>query len=278
MYKKTIKLFLLDGEANKRVIAELSNWNGIAYRVPKTLLKECNNRDDLQYTGVYLLLGEIEGKVAVYIGEAENVYKRLIQHLTDDLSDFWNVAITFARKDNSLNKAHVKYLENMLYNKAKESNRYFLVNNSTPTKSTLIESEEAELEEMIDNMKMITNVLGYKVFEKINTSLDKNDDKTLYLTNNGIKYAEGIMTDEGFVILNGSKLRKDTSEKISRSLINYLNRERASKDINDGVFINDHLCSTPSMAGVVILGRNVNGYQTWRNKDGITLKEIIGKK
>jgi len=53
-----------------------------------------------------------------------------------------------------------------------------------------------------------------------------------------------------------------------------MQRERNSKDIKDNVFVNNHLCSTPSMAAVIILGRNSNGYSEWKNKDGIKLKDL----
>jgi hypothetical protein len=51
---------------------ELSNWTGKAYKIPRIKIKDCVDRDDLQNTGVYLLLGKNdENKDLVYIGEAE---------------------------------------------------------------------------------------------------------------------------------------------------------------------------------------------------------------
>ena len=40
----------------------------------------------------------------------------------------------------------------------------------------------------------------------------------MYLTNNGIEYAKGMVTDEGFVVLKGSKIK----EGISLQLISYM--------------------------------------------------------
>jgi hypothetical protein len=40
------------------------------------------------------------------------------------------------------------------------------------------------------------------------------------------------------------------------------------------VFQKDHLFSSPSTAGVAILGRSVNGWVTWKAKDGRTLDEV----
>lgn len=276
MYQKTIKLFLLDGEANQRIIAELTNWNGIAYKIPKTKLKECKSRNDLQFTGVYLLFGENDGNPAVYIGEAECIYDRLVQHLNDD-KDFWNVAITFVRKDNSLNKAHVKYLENVLYNIAKSTKRYEVMNNSIPTKSTLTEPEEAEMAEMIDDIKMITNVLGYKVFEDM-ISDKLNEKDYLYFKTKSFS-AKAIMTEEGFVVLKGSSVSNSIAPTLAEGT-----KKLRKKLIEDGIIDDEkHILTqnylfTSSSAGLAtIYGTRISGPQNWKYKNGTTLKEKMEK-
>ncbi|WP_342559792.1 GIY-YIG nuclease family protein [Psychrobacillus sp. FSL W7-1457] len=72
-----------------------------------------------------------DDKEAIYIGEAEEVYTRLQSHLRE--KDFWNEVIVFISKDDNLNKAHIKYIENKLHEKAKVTNRYeVLIGNITP--------------------------------------------------------------------------------------------------------------------------------------------------
>ena len=108
---KTIKLFLIDGEPNGRITCELSNWTGKAYKIPRIKIKDSKDREDLKNPGIYLLFGKNEeGKDLVYIGEAENIFSRLVQQLTQ--KDFWYEAIAFISKDENLNKAHIRYLEN----------------------------------------------------------------------------------------------------------------------------------------------------------------------
>lgn len=118
-FGKTIKIFLIDGDPNGRMSCELSNWTGKAYKIPRIKIKDCIDRKDLMSTGIYLLLGKNDdNKDLVYIGEAENVFTRLNQHLSS--KDFWNEAIVFTSKDENLNKAHIKYLENRLHEIAKK--------------------------------------------------------------------------------------------------------------------------------------------------------------
>ena len=40
---KSINLYLMDGSASERWQANLSNWNGVAYKIPRGKLKECND-------------------------------------------------------------------------------------------------------------------------------------------------------------------------------------------------------------------------------------------
>ena len=151
-FGKTIKIFLIDAEPNGRMSCELSNWSGKAYKIPRIKIKDCSDRDDLTNTGVYLLFGKDDtGKDQVYIGEAESILKRLNQQLTQ--KDFWNEAIVFISKDENLNKAHIKYLENRLHEIAKSVNRYTVDNSIVPTQSSISESDRAEMEEFIEYIK-----------------------------------------------------------------------------------------------------------------------------
>ena len=120
---RKITLYLIDGDANGRIMCELSNWSGKAYKIPRNLIKKSEDRDDLNNTGVYILFGkdDSENNIA-YIGEAENIKQRLLQHLTQ--KEFWNEVIVFISKDNNLNKAHIKYIEGRLYEIASETDRY----------------------------------------------------------------------------------------------------------------------------------------------------------
>ena len=94
-------------------MCELSNWNGRVYKVSRNDLNEFANRADSEFTGVYFLFGkDEENNDTVYVGEAEKMLVRLKQHLKDH--NYWNDCVVVISKDNVLNKAHVKFLENTL--------------------------------------------------------------------------------------------------------------------------------------------------------------------
>ncbi len=274
MYKKTIKLFLIDGEIDGRIKCDISNSNIIAYKIPKNKLKECKENADVGYSGVYILFGEKDGKICAYIGESENVYKRLVQHLSD--KDFWNESLIFIRNDNSFNKGNIRFLEDSLFKLAKEAKRYIIDTKST-TESPLTESEICEMEEVIDVMKIITSALGYKIFNKIKTEKDITSDNLLYINSIGLK-AVGAVTNDGFIVFKGSESNKEFKRASSEYLKNKWNELRSTKVVNkNNIFVTDVLFLSPSTAAAMVLGRNANGLTEWKNKDGKTLKEIMNE-
>lgn len=276
-FGKTIKIFLIDGDPNGRMTCELSNWTGKVYKIPRIKIKDCTDRDDLKNTGIYLLFGkDDEGKDLVYIGEAESILKRLNQQLTQ--KEFWNETIVFISKDENLNKAHIKYLENRLYEIAKNANRYRIENSVIPTQSSISESDTAEMEEFIENIKMLTNTLGHKVFEeKREIKLKRKQDIFFIKAARGAD-AQGEPTSEGFVVFKGSKAAGSTVASMTQNFLNL-----RQKLINEGVlklsgeiyeFPEDYIFSSPSTASSMVLGRNSNGLTEWKLKDGKTLKEF----
>ncbi|QOW10374.1 GIY-YIG nuclease family protein [Kaistella flava (ex Peng et al. 2021)] len=273
-FAKTIKIFLIDGDPNGRMSCELSNWTGKAYKIPRIKIKDCSDRSDLNTTGVYLLFGKNEeGKDLVYIGEAENVLVRLNQHLSS--KDFWKETIVFISKDENLNKAHIKYLENRLHDIATRTNRYAIENGCTPTLSSISESDRAEMEEFIENIKLMVNTLGHKVFEdKRELSTSRKDKELLYIKSSRGCDAIAEQTSEGFLVLKGSKIADSVTPSISNSIKEY-RLELINKNlIIDYEFKEDYIFSSPSYAATIVMGRSANGLTEWKTIDGRILKSL----
>lgn len=172
-YGKSIELFLVNGDADSLITAELSNWNGKAIKIPRIEVAQCN-RDDVAQAGVYFLFcKEDDGADSVYIGEAENVKDRLVQHLRDYQSEkekyYWTTAVIFVGRD--LNKALIRYLENRFVEIARSCNRYNVLTKNTYRNTVMKESQIAVMDEFIDNVKILINALGYKVLEPISHEL-----------------------------------------------------------------------------------------------------------
>jgi predicted GIY-YIG superfamily endonuclease len=280
-FGKTIKLFLIDGDTNGRWTCELSNWTGKAYKIPRNLIKVCIDRPEIQTTGVYMLLNksaDLSEKGQLYIGEAENIYKRLTQHVKE--KDFWNEAIVFISKDENLNKAHIKYLENRLHETASSAKRYKLINTQKPTQSSISESDKAEMEEFLANILTLVSTLGYNAFERIrqvNTKEQSNKEELFYIS--AIRGANGIgkTTNEGFVVFENSQIADPVTNSYPRTMLKLRNAL-----ISEGVIVRqqdrmvlkqDYLFSSSSSAAMIIMGRSANGLTEWKMKSGKTLQD-----
>lgn len=281
-FGKTIKLFLIDGEPNGKMSCELSNWTGKAFKIPRKLVKECSNRPELEGTGFYILIGKSENqenKSLIYIGEAEGIYKRLLSHLST--KDFWTETIVFVSKDENLNKAHIKYIENRLYEIAKKVDRSELANSNIPNKPNISESDQAEMEEFIENVKLLVNTLGYKFFDELialEQTDSERDSETVYIE--AARGANGIgqMTNEGFVVRKGSVAANSVTASFPKSMqnlrTNLLDEGILINKNGEYVFVKDFLFSSPSAAASIVMGRSANGLNEWKSKDGRVLKSL----
>ena len=110
MNQNVVTMILKNGTPTGIVQCNLDEWIGVSYKIPRNRLNEAKELKNIDNTGVYILFGvdEETGEDRAYIGEAEDIYKRLIQH--NKTKDFWNDCLVFVSQNNSLNKAHIKFI------------------------------------------------------------------------------------------------------------------------------------------------------------------------
>ena len=278
-FGKTIEFFLVNGTADSIITAELSNWNGMAIKIPRIEVASCK-RDDITGPGVYFLFcKEDDGDDSVYIGEAENIKDRLVQHIRDNQSGkekyYWNSAVLFTGRD--LNKALIRYLEHRLVEIARAGNRYKVLTKNTYKNTVMKESQVSAMEEFIENIKILINALGYKVLEPLavkpaaGTAAEANEEYTL---STATASATGVVTSEGFVIYKGAVINDNPVKSISAGALKLRNELLSDGKVKDNVTTEDILFSSSSAAAVFVLGYSVSGPMTWKAKDGRTLKEI----
>ena len=277
---KTIELFFVNGTADDVVTAELSNWNEQAIRIPRA---ECRNPKQehvtnvLEGVGVYFLVCQNDGgKEGVYVGEAENIHKRLCDHLRDydgcRETYYWNYAIAFV--GGRLDKALIRYLENRLVSILKECGRCDCLTQNTFQNIVLKPSQIATMEEFIDNVRVVLSALGNKFLAP---------QPSATITTQTFKCvgrdadAKGFVSTNGFTVLQGSRIASTTVESFrirARGYYDLRKRLEADGTIVDYKFIHNFEFSSPSSASAVVLGRNSNGNQDWRASDGRTLGDI----
>lgn len=209
----------------------------------------------------------------IYIGEAENIINRIKQHVAE--KDFWTECIVFISKDNNLNKAHIKYLENHLYLLAQNSKRYEILNLNIPSESSISEMDQAEMDEFIDNMRLILSVLGHKVLEPSVERIQGRNEPVFLLQDRSGTIASGKPTSDGFAVLKGSTIARSVASSLSQSILNK-RQQLIDKSIVDQnfTFTQDWSFSSASLAAAIVVGYSINGRIAWKNKKGVSLKEI----
>lgn len=119
--------------------------------------------------------------------------------------------------------------------------------------------------------------LGYKIFAPlIDDNFPNLERFTILLPKSysGLT-ANGIVTNEGFVVLKGSSSVDSFSDKSSDSLRKKWNELHNNGLITDNIFTKNYLASSPSTAAAMVLGRNANGLTEWKTKDKKTLKNFL---
>ena len=211
---KSINLYLMDGDASGRIKCTLANWTGVAYKIPRTDLDKCKEREDLKQSGVYFLFGTSDetGKNIVYIGQAgarkngEGILNRLYEHKRNPEKDYWTEPIVFTTSNNSFGPTEISYLENRFCNLALSVNRYEVKNGNDPTPGNITEEKESEMEEFIDYAKIITNSPTRYRKNRRNNACIFTGETSIFGTNhkeywksksNGLSNIRWICSDEG---------------------------------------------------------------------------------
>ena len=290
---KNIQLFLMDGEASGRIKCTLANQTGVAFKVPRTELDRCKDREDVKQNGVYFLFGTSDetGKGIVYIGQAgarkngEGILNRLQEHKRNPEKDYWTEAIVFTTSNNSFGATEISYLENRFCNMAIEAKRYEVKNGNDPTPGNITEEKESEMEEFIDYAKVIMGTLGHRLFEPVSKPISKSqytqnstseqDAVALHLERTikavGKVEANGLQTTEGFVILQGSRLSPVDDDTIPAVI---KERRKNAKVDDNHILQEDLLFTSPSYAAMFVIGKSANGLTSWKTKDGKSLKSL----
>lgn len=295
---KSINLFLMDGDANGRMKCTLANWTGISYKIPRTELDKCKDRDDLRQSGVYFLFGTSDqtGEPVVYIGQAgarkngEGILNRLQEHKRNPDKDYWTEAVVFTTSNNSFGPTEISYLENRFCNLAIAAKRYEVKNGNDPTSGHITEEKESELEEFVDYAKLIMGTLGHKVFipltkaEFVDTpvgteQVGTGEDALFYLSRTIKQYnitihAQARQTSEGFVVLTGSIVSPENDNTI---LPGVKEKRKNAKVDEQHILQEDVLFSSPSSAAMFVIGKSANGWTSWKTRDGRTLHDLEDK-
>ena len=282
---RSIRLFLADGTPGGIITAEIMNWTGHVMFAPRSRLADLIQRGEAGRTGVYFLTGddpEDAFRPLVYLGETDNVGKRLAQHNKDESKDFWDQVCVVTSKDQNLTKAHIRYLESRLIAIAGEAGRAKLVNGTAPDYGLLPEADIADMEFFIEQIRIVMPVLGLDFLREapklakfaapvaptMKREIAGTEPPTFELQVKKYDlHAEAREVDGEFVVLAGSTAQsKWISEFPSYKSLHHQLLEGGVLAPNPSgqiSFQQDYPFNSPSAACSVVLGRPDNGRRVW---------------
>lgn len=271
----SMRIFLAEGTPSGLRFVEKTNWSGQGMVCPRPRFATMKSRQEFGRAGVYVLLEQPEGSElpTAYIGEGDPVRQRLEQH--NSLKAFWTVAYVFTSKDGNLNKAHIEYLEHRLVALATEAKRCKLDNGNRPGKPSLSEADQADADSFLDEMLLCFPVLGVTIFDK--PQAQQPSQLLFQITGKGA-VANGYESEDGFVVRAGSTVVQKFVDSIGPHI-----PPLRDELVNSGVlvldgafyrFAQDYEFSSPSTAGSLVCGSNLNGRDFWKTTDGRTLKQV----
>ena len=288
---RTIKLFLIDGTPTGLKTAEIHNWTGHLLHFPRVKIADALERAESTRTGVYFLTGpdpENPSRSRVYVGEGDNVAKRLKAHASGTGKEFWQFACIISSKDANLTKSHVRYLEARLIELAKSAKRASVENLTAPPIHPLPDSDVADMEYFLDQIEVLLPVVGLDFLrpkaqvpkEADNSGSARAEQMPLELIRPKYQVeAYAIENDAEFAVSHGSTAT--THDDHATNQYAGIRQQLIAdgilvKDAKDErlIFTEDTVFRSPSEAAAVILNRNANGRTEWKVRDtGQTLKE-----
>lgn len=285
MSGRAIRIFLVDGTPTGLRTAEIGLSTIKGLDIPRSLLDAFSKREESRKTGLYVLIGEdpeIPGRLKIYIGEGDEVLPRVLAHDKDATKDFWDRVVVFVSKDQNLTKAHVRHLEGRLVELASRAKRCTVDNKTTPIGGGLPEADLAEMEEFLDQVRLLLATLGVNAFEAPSVAAAIGPQPapqpvlTLRLSGDGYD-AKCDLIDGEFVVLNGSTARLAEAPSLGPS-----SRAARAELVASGVllktdiglvFAQDYAFGSASGSAQVIVGANVNGRTAWKLENGTPFSE-----
>lgn len=281
MNGKSIRIFLPDGVPTGLLLAEIPNWTGKVLVAPRNRLPDLLARPEVRRPGVYLLVGpdpDQPSRDKVYIGEGDDVRKRLASHEKDESKDYWTRTVAISSKDENLTKAHVRYLESRLIEIAKVAGRAALANGTAPDPNALPEADVADMEFFLAQVQLVLPILGFN-FTRPKTTVAieitgpaPSPASPEFVMKKVGAVARARESDGEFVVLKGSTARKGARASWTsyRGLREQLVEDGKLVDAaQDGlyVFTEDVPFASPSAAAAVVNAGNQNGRIAWKVGD-----------
>jgi hypothetical protein len=276
---KTIQIYLPGGDPRGIRMAEITTRIVQVLEVPRSMLPEFLAMPESDQVAVYFLVGEGDegAEPRVYVGQSGDIRARLSQHHKQ--KDFWERALVMVSRTDSLTQTHALFLEWHCIQEINGAGRYATENATKGGRPHTPAPLEADCFEIFETAQVLLATLGYPLFDPVAKSGTGAGGEQLFYCRSSGADGRGMYTADGFVVLKGSRGRKDVVASLAGtpSAAHRESLTEAGVLVAEGdmlVFTRDHLFRTPSGAAIALTGRTANGWLEWKSKDGQTLDAL----
>lgn len=280
-HPRTIQIYLPSGDPRGIRVAALTTSIVQVIEVPRPLLGQFQAMPEAQQVGLYFLVGDDDGgaQPSVYMGQTGTLGKRLGEHHLDPKKEFWNRALVAISLTQSLTQTHALYLEWRSIQQANVAARYVVGNGNAGSKPHTPPWLEADCREIFETIRTLVATMGQPVFEPLALGKEKVTQEDVFYCKSANYDAVGEYTEEGMVVLKGSKARIEVAPSMvpmsaGKKRQGLIDDGRLKLDGKSYVFQEDVLFRSPSGASDVVVGASSNGWMLWKAKYGKTLDEL----
>lgn len=151
-----------------------SDWTMVAFVIPRSALKQDITEKELQYNGIYFLMGRDGITDKAYVGQAKkrngggSILVRLREHndsKTEAYRDIWNYAVVITSGNDDWGPTELNALENIFYNEIDSKNR---LNGNEPNSGGY--GDEVDYQEKVRQTKAFFKFSNMNVFKDVEQS------------------------------------------------------------------------------------------------------------
>ena len=172
----TISIHVVHGNPNGvRLVERPADWTGSAVVFPKEDFDAAKATEKLDGVGIYILWSKDVLGSPIYVGQSEQLSYRISEHIKH--KHFWNMATVFVSDNNTLNAAHIRWLEHKLVLRLNELGTRTIKNANVPSETKLSIQDTAFCMSFLKRMLEVMPVTGLTAFEAISEDLDEEQTK-----------------------------------------------------------------------------------------------------
>ncbi len=253
-------------------------WSGHILYANRTQLREALIRPETSRAGVYILVGQVDEGQQIYIGESDVIGQRIRTH--DSAKDWWTEVLFISSSGEQLNKAHIRYLESRLVERAKIVGKAFVENSTAPNCPALSEAAKCHMENFLENIYLVMPALRFDFMTPVTTTDSNTPHKSdiisplfeISLHKHGV-YGTAYVDNNGkFVVQKGAQGRpkwcggRDSAPHIQRIINDLINNGIYNLQGKNRKLEENFSFNSPSAAAATLTGRSSNGQTEWKIK------------